>query len=61
MYVERQPEALLHTFVDGTTLLLRVIWQGQVWQWALTPSESATLAAAIDTWRQAVRATEDTP
>lgn len=46
------PEALVHTFLDGDTLMLRVISQGQVWQWALSLADITAISAAIAAWQQ---------
>ena len=53
MSEDRDPDALIHTFLDGHTLMLRVIVQGQVWQWALTLHEITTLEATLAAWKQA--------
>jgi hypothetical protein len=46
------PQALLHTFLDGDTMMLRIIQQGQVWQWALSLQDITTITATIAEWQQ---------
>ena len=53
MSEDRYPDALIHTFLDGPTMMLRVIAQGQVWQWALALHEITTMEATLAAWKQA--------
>ena len=50
---ERDHDALVHTFISDEEFLLRVIFAGRCYQWALTPGEIARLTATCDAWRQA--------
>ena len=51
---ERDHDALVHTFIAGDgEFMLRVLFAGRCYQWALTPGEIARLTATCDAWRHA--------
>ena len=50
---EREHDALVQTFIRDEEFLLRVIFAGRCYEWALTPGEIARLTATCNAWRQA--------
>ena len=47
-----EPDVLIHTFLDGETMMLRVIWHGQVLQFALSMAEITSMTATITAWQK---------
>lgn len=49
---ERDHEGLVHTFISDNEFMLRVLWQGQVWQWSLSTREIDNLKATVEAWER---------
>jgi hypothetical protein len=47
-----EADVLIHTFLDGETMMLRVIWHGQVLQFALSLAEITNMTATIADWQR---------